>query len=467
MSVKVSGNINNRLVSQIRCFIRFIHRKSAVSLLIFNLLWLLACQSPPPKQANETTTTKAQPAPEETPTGFASMASSVFDIDTYDKERILESGVGFFVTNDLAVSRLSLFTSANRAVITPFDGEKTWEVTGIAGIDRINDLILLKVEGLQRPPVPMSDTIQANGTATVHFDKPQGNTVFLHKGKVLSYSTALGFKLYRVTNQLRMKDAGSPVFGSNRKCIGLGFSEVADYEMQAFVTPSVFISELLKNAKKIQPISQLQEQANTITSEENSKIKGLEIETDMGNIRIKLYNSTPQYRDNFIKLVREKYFDGLLIHRVIKGFGIQSGAADTRYAEPDDVVGWKGPGYTLPAHIVPGLYHKRGVIGSPRKPDTENSRQRSDGSQFYIVTGRTYTDDELNDLEKENHYHFTPEQRETYKTVGGAPHLDGTYTIFGEVTSGLDVADKISLVEVKKDFRPVKDIRIKKIRILE
>jgi cyclophilin family peptidyl-prolyl cis-trans isomerase len=466
MSASGSQNQTRRNQTRRGIYREFFRHNAVIPFLIFSFLGLSGCHSPTKKQGANPRADQAPPA-QEAPTGFAPLASSVFDIETYDNTRVLESGTGFFVTNDLAVSRFSFFTSANRAVIKPFDGENAYEVTGIAGIDRINDLILLKVEGLQRPPVPMTDTIQSTGEPTVLFDRPQANTVFLHKGKVLSYSNVLGSKLYRLSNQLRTKGSGSPVFNSKRRCIGLTFTQVAEYELQTFATPSPFISELIKKANRILPISQLQEQASTKNSEENSKIKGLEIETDMGNIRIKLYNSTPQYRDNFIKLVRENYFDGLLIHRVIKGFGIQSGAADTRFAEADDVVGWKGPGYTLPAHIVPGLYHKRGVIGSPRKPDTENERKRSDGSQFYIVTGRTYTDDELNDLEKENHYRFTTEQRETYKTVGGAPHLDGTYTIFGEVTSGLEVADKISRVEVKKDFRPVNDIRIKKIRILE
>ncbi|OFX61585.1 MAG: hypothetical protein A2066_19640 [Bacteroidetes bacterium GWB2_41_8] len=242
---------------------------------------------------------------------------------------------------------------------------------------------------------------------------------------------------------------------------------MADYETQTFVTPAAFISDLIKKAGKVRPLSELQNQDTDNNSAANSKIKGLVIETDLGNISIRLFNSTPRYRDNFIKLVRENYYDGLLIHRVIKGFGIQSGAADTRYSEPDDVVGWKGPGYTLPAHFVPGLYHKRGVVGSPRKPDTENVRLRSDGSQFYIVTGRIYTDNELDILEKEINHQFTDEQRNTYKTIGGAPHLDGTYSVFGEVTNGLELADQISLVDVKSDFRPKKDIRVKKIRILE
>ncbi|OFX31000.1 MAG: hypothetical protein A2W90_07560 [Bacteroidetes bacterium GWF2_42_66] len=208
-------------------------------------------------------------------------------------------------------------------------------------------------------------------------------------------------------------------------------------------------------------------QADKAVAEVNKKIKALLIETDFGNIKIRLFNETPTYRDNFIKLVREQYFDGLLIHRVINGFCIQSGAADTRYAVKDDVVGWKGPGYTLPAHIVSGLYHRRGMIGSPRKPDTENSKRRSDGSQFYIVTGRIYNDTELNEIEKQNQIKFTAEQRQVYKTEGGAPHIDGTYTIFGEVLEGMDVADRISKVAIGSEFRPIDDIRVKRITILQ
>jgi cyclophilin family peptidyl-prolyl cis-trans isomerase len=247
----------------------------------------------------------------------------------------------------------------------------------------------------------------------------------------------------------------------------LGFAEVVDFETQHMAIPAEFIASMLKNkAASPQKLENLRTETSQATSEANSKIKGLLIETDLGNLQVRLFDETPEYRDNFIRLVRENFYDSLLVHRVIKGFGIQSGAADTRYANADDVVGWKGPGYTLPAHIVPQFFHKRGMIGSPRKPDRGNSKRRSDGSQYYIVTGRTYSDRELDDIEKENGHQFSAAQRQVYKTVGGAPHLDGTYTLFGEVTSGLNIADQISLVKTDKDFRPEKDIRVRKITIL-
>jgi cyclophilin family peptidyl-prolyl cis-trans isomerase len=203
------------------------------------------------------------------------------------------------------------------------------------------------------------------------------------------------------------------------------------------------------------------------TAAENRNIKGLVLETSAGNITIRLFNETPEYRDNFIRLTKEKYFDGLLFHRVIAEFGIQSGAPDSRNARKGDVIGYKGPGYTLPAHFIPSLYHKRGMIGSPRKPDNKNERLRSDGSQFYIVTGRKYNDIELNELEKQNKYKFSAEQREYYKTIGGAPHLDGSYTVFGEVVEGMEIADEIVKAETDREWRPVKDIKLKKVSILK
>ncbi|HET6558973.1 MAG TPA: peptidylprolyl isomerase [Prolixibacteraceae bacterium] len=447
----------------------FRHLAKAVtaSMLGAMLLLIIGCGPSDKKQPAKDNQPSAENKEGQAAGSYAQIASAMFIIDTYDNNRILETGMGFFVAPDVVVTRLSYFLMANKAVIKPFDEKNTYPVSGYVAVDRINDLILLKMQGIMRNPVTLSDSIAREKQKTFYISKPTTNVVPVHEGTVLSYSSMLGTMLYRVSNQLRSKSAGSPVFNQDRLCIGLAFMQVADYETQTFVTPSIFIADLLKRTSAVRPLSELQSASSDSKGQDNSRVKGIVIETGMGNISIRLYDQTPQYRDNFIQLTREGYYDNLLIHRVISGFGIQSGAADTRYATTDDVVGWKGPGYTLPAHIVPGLYHRRGVVGSPRKPETENSRKRSDGSQFYIVTGRTYSDSELDDLEKEISHQFTPEQRNTYKTIGGAPHLDGTYTIFGEVTEGLEVADRISEVEVGSEFRPKKDLRIKKIRILE
>ncbi len=195
-------------------------------------------------------------------------------------------------------------------------------------------------------------------------------------------------------------------------------------------------------------------------------IKGFRIETTVGNIGIKLYNQTPVFRDNFIKLVSDQFYDSLLIHRVIKDFLIQTGAADSKYAKKDDVVGWQGPGYNLKTNIVPGLYHKRGVIAASKMPPERNPKDRSDGSQFYIVSGRIFTLEELKEIEKDKGIKFSKIQKNVYSTIGGAPHLDGEYTVFGEVTFGMDIVDKIAAVKTYAVDRPVDNIRVTSVKIL-
>ena len=395
------------------------------------------------------------------------MLASVAKIESYDGNRILEKGQGFFVGENLLVTKYSLVNQATRVKVQPLDGSRIYTATRFVAFDRINDLIILEVDSIRRDPVLLFEGQVPRSAKTMYIAPKIGKTMQLFTGKVLNLANVKGLRLYRITNRIRQAQFGAPIFVSNKKAIGIAYSAVVDYEEQSFAIPSFYISEMLKNQKDAESLENLRISSNAKIAAENMKIKGLVIETDYGDISIKLFNETPEYRDNFIRLVKEGYYDSLLIHRVIADFGIQSGAADTRYAEPGDNVGWKGPGYTIPAHVVPGLYHKRGMIGSPRKPDTVNERQRSDGSQFYIVTGRKYFDEELNDIEKQNNYKFSPEQRKVYKTIGGAPHLDGSYTIFGEVTRGMDVVDKIVKVETDKRWRPVQDIRIKHIRILK
>jgi peptidyl-prolyl cis-trans isomerase A (cyclophilin A) len=416
-------------------------------------------QPEPQKQETETQTEE---------TGWEDIMPAVVTFDSFDGTRILESGQGFFVAEDILVTRYSMVSQANNIVFSPMDTEEKHTCTQYIAVDRINDIILLKTDNVNRKPIELFPGTAPNTAKTMYMSATPGKTIQLFTGQLLNQTTVQGSKLYRITNRIRNNTFGAPVFVSNKKAIGIAFADIVSYELQSFVIPSTYISRLLeKQDEPAKSLESLRSASSEEVAAENRKIKGLVLETEMGNITIRLFNETPEYRDNFIKLVKENYYDSLLIHRVISNFGIQTGAADTRYAEEGDMVGWKGPGYTLPAHIVPGLYHKRGMIGSPRKPDTQNQRRRADGSQFYIVTGRKYFDKELDDIEEENDYKFTAEQRQTYKTIGGAPHLDGTYTIFGKVISGMEVADRIVQVETDRQWRPVEDIRLKKVRILK
>ena len=194
----------------------------------------------------------------------------------------------------------------------------------------------------------------------------------------------------------------------------------------------------------------------------------VQIDTDMGKIKVKLFNDTPQHRDNFIKNVKEKRYDGLLFHRVIKQFMVQGGDINSKDAPIEQHLGDGDPGYTIPAEIVyPKYFHKRGMLCAARTSDDENPERASSGTQFYIVTGKFYTEMELDKMEEKDNKTFTPEQREAYMLERGAAHLDGTYTIFGEVIKGLKVFDKIQFVETNEDDRPLKNIKIKTMTIVD
>ncbi|GAB1404359.1 peptidylprolyl isomerase [Lentimicrobium sp.] len=252
-------------------------------------------------------------------------------------------------------------------------------------------------------------------------------------------------------------------------------------------------------------------------STENEADTQVRITTTFGDITIKLFDDTPDHQFNFIKLVKSGYYDSTLFHRVIQGFMIQGGDPDSKNASPGSELGNGGPGYSIPAEITPAHFHRRGVLAAAREADNVNPQRLSSGSQFYIVQGKIYTEAELQKIEKENEsmakqqifielmknpenislknrffspdakkdsigfahlldtlnlmidqkysqqpaFTFTPEQRNVYCSVGGAPHLDGKYTIFGEVVDGMEVVDAIAAVQTDENDRPVKDIQIK------
>lgn len=242
------------------------------------------------------------------------------------------------------------------------------------------------------------------------------------------------------------------------------------------------------------------------------------VRTTAGDIRLKLYDDTPFHRDNFIKLVEEHYYDSLLFHRVIRDFMVQAGDPDSRNAQKHEMLGQGGPGYTIPAEFVyPKHFHKRGVLSAARQSDQVNPQRSSSGSQFYIVTGKKYRERDLMEMEeqldeqesqhmfnmlcmehrdsivkmnesgdseglrrltedlniqlkelkkKNGSFHFNREQVEAYTTDGGAPFLDGQYTVFGEVTDGMDIVDKIQKVGTDAYDRPLKDVRILSMEII-
>jgi cyclophilin family peptidyl-prolyl cis-trans isomerase len=252
---------------------------------------------------------------------------------------------------------------------------------------------------------------------------------------------------------------------------------------------------------------------NKSTSSEENRDIYVTLKTSVGDIKIRLYNETPLHRENFLKLTRDDFYNGVLFHRVIRNFMIQTGDPDSRHAGKGELLGNGGPGYTLPAEIKPGLFHKRGAVAAARMGDMQNPEKASSGSQFYIVQGRKFTDEELDKAEKRidvmmrnavyyhfiqqltkayadsgkapdqaliqqeamleatdsiariTPYHFTQEQRGIYKTLGGAPHLDGNYTVFGEVVEGMNIVDKIAAVPTDKNDRPLEDVRILKVTV--
>ena len=199
--------------------------------------------------------------------------------------------------------------------------------------------------------------------------------------------------------------------------------------------------------------------------------KKVMLETTAGNILLTLYDDTPRHRDNFLKLVDEQFYDSLLFHRVIKNFMIQGGDPDSRHAEPGVTLGEGSTDYTVEAEFFSSegrlLHpHKRGALAAAREGDSENPERRSSGCQFYIVWGKTYATQQLYQIgdkveaQTDHRVTMTDELLDLYRKVGGVPHLDGQYTVFGEVTEGLDVVDRIQQVQTDDYDRPIDDVRI-------
>ena len=209
--------------------------------------------------------------------------------------------------------------------------------------------------------------------------------------------------------------------------------------------------------------------AQVATNQKVNKSKGtmIEMTTSQGKITIRLYDETPLHRDNFLKLVKNHTYDGLLFHRVIKNFMVQAGDPKSRDAKPGQPLGDGTLGYTVPAEFRPELIHKRGALCAARQGDNVNPKKESSASQFYIVQGQVWDDKTLDMMEQRFGKKFTEEQRKVYTTVGGTPHLDGDYTVFGEVVEGMEVVNKIAAVQCDRMDRPVEDVKIISVKVLK
>ena len=194
-----------------------------------------------------------------------------------------------------------------------------------------------------------------------------------------------------------------------------------------------------------------------------AKAKSIKIETNYGVIILKLYDNTPLHTANLIKLCKEHYFDSTLFHRVIPSFVIQGGDPDSKHAGPEKQLGDGDLSYLVPAEINAVNYHKRGALGMARD---NNPEKKSSACQFYIVVGKVVTEEQLNTISTKTNRVFSAEQRKVYTTLGGTPFLDGNYTVFGEVTKGMEVVDTIAQLARNAADRPNVDVRMLKVRVL-
>lgn len=193
----------------------------------------------------------------------------------------------------------------------------------------------------------------------------------------------------------------------------------------------------------------------------------VEMLTTEGKMVFVLFNDTPLHRDNFLKLAEEHMYDSLLFHRVIKEFMIQGGDPKSRYARPGQMLGEGTLGYTVPAEFCKEHFHQKGALCAARQGDNVNPKKESSASQFYIVQGQVWDEKTLDMMEKRFGKVFSPEQRKVYCTVGGTPHLDGDYTVFGQLVEGMEVVDRIAAVKTDKGDRPVEDVRIISVKVIK
>ncbi|MFW6350937.1 MAG: peptidylprolyl isomerase, partial [Bacteroidota bacterium] len=302
------------------------------------------------------------------------------EIRTFDHyNRELKKGFGFFVDRDRVVTNLNWIKGAYKAEIAPVGTRDMKDVEGYTAYSHNLNLLVLKVKRNNSDHLKVRGSV--NQPDTLYSLKRPNRKLFVVKAQSGTYQDLDSVGFWPVPDDMR---EGKPAFRLNHEFMGIVQKRTIDDSVKTVVLSKKWIAQLLKEQSK-RPVSiyDLRTKTDKVYIS-HEKIAGFRIKTTMGDIVIRMHDETPLYRDNFIKLVSDQFYDSLQVHRVLKDFLIQMGAADSKYAKKDDVVGWKGPGYTLPTKIIPSLFHKRGAVSASKLPAERNPRNRSDGSQFFI-----------------------------------------------------------------------------------
>ena len=412
----------------------------AAILLVVSTLLMSSC-------SNDKTNTNANNQPRQTRNFYAQDAASQLVVTLFDPTGgKIGNTIATYVDGDIVCAPLSAVRGAHLAKVSTLTETDTYPVYGFTAFDFRTDMVLLRVgkrnNSFSRSyPTPISpaDTIFGINANT--------------EGKIFRTMLKYGDKVTIAPGAAAFDNAGRLRGVANVNGDLVPMRDIDSLTARQTAQHASVYDLRLKTGRKY--ISY-------------TKVAGFLVKTTMGNFKIRLFDDVPEYRDNFIKLVSDHYYDSLLVHRVLPSFLIQTGAADTKYAKADDVIGWQGPGYTLPIIENQKHFHKRTAVAASKLPPDRNPQNRCDGGQFYIVCGRKFTPAELDKIAREEHKTFSPAQRQAYTTVGGAPHLDGDYVVFGEVTQGMDVVDEISRVELTGDKgdRPLRNVRVLSISMI-
>ena len=353
---------------------------------------------------------------------------------------------GTYVDKDIVAAPLSAIRNASQAKVSVLGQSGSYPVFGFTAYDFDHDVVFLRVgkRNVNFSPLDTASVSSSLAAFSVSDD-----------GKVLMSS----FRTDSLGLPLSHSQPGRALYDS------LGLAHGFFVSDGRYVTARVLDSIAHRQSTRHSNIYDLHFKSDKVYVSYRN-VAGIRFDTNLGSFTVHLYDDVPDYRDNFIRLVSDGYYDSLLVHRVIPGFLIQTGASDSKFARIGDEMGFLGPGYTLPMPTSQSHFHARGAVAASKLPADRNVRNRCDGGQFYVVSGRKYSPDELSKIEKEYHKHFSSQQQEVYASQGGAPHLDGDYVVFGCISDGMAVVDKISNIMVKGDDIPLQEVRILRTKII-